>query len=87
MSGRRGLAIRTALAADAAAIGDLLNAASHPVPSGQLAERLGVMTAGQGTVLAAWEWGPPRGGVARRWFGTRHGAGRMAAMIAPPTRA
>ena len=74
MSGRRGLSIRTVVGADAAAVAELLAATGCPVAASVLAGRLAVLGAGTGTVLAAWEWGPPSGLIVVHWYATLLGA-------------
>ncbi len=78
MSGRRGLSIRAAGPADAAAISEMLAEAGHTVAPGLLAEQLGAIAAGPGVALAAWEWGPPSGLIALHWYDTLHAARRIA---------
>ncbi|MDR7038550.1 GNAT superfamily N-acetyltransferase [Methylobacterium sp. BE186] len=68
MGNRYGLEIRTATAADAAGLAELMGAAGHPVPVHALAERLDAMRYGHGTALLALEWGPPSGIVALHWY-------------------
>ncbi len=78
MSNRRGLSIRTAGAADAAALNELFAAAGYGLDTAGLADRLAAIEAGAGTALAAWEWGPPSGVVVLHWYDTLHNARRMA---------
>ena len=90
MSGRRGLSIRAAMAADAPLLAEFLVGAGHPVAQAPLAERLAAIAAGPGTALAAWEWGPPSGLVVLHWYWTLHGARQAAQidllLVAPPDR-
>ncbi len=72
MSHRRGLAIRAAGAADAAALSELFASAGYHLPTATLADRLAAISAGAGTALAAWEWGPPSGVVVLHWYAALH---------------
>lgn len=69
---RHGLEIRTATAADATGLSDLLAAAGTPVASRILADRLDALRRDQGTALIALEWGPPSGLVMLHWYRTLH---------------
>ncbi|MEA1833358.1 GNAT family N-acetyltransferase [Methylobacterium durans] len=68
MGSRYGLEIRTAVAADAPGLADLMRAAGHPVPAHDLADRLDLLRYGHGTALVALEWGPPSGIVVLHWY-------------------
>ena len=72
MSGRHGLEIRAATAADAPGLAELLAAADRPVPARSLAERLDRLRHDAGTVLVALDWGPPSGLVVLHWYATLH---------------
>lgn len=68
LGSRYGLEIRTATAADAHGLAELMRAAGHPVPSHVLAEQLDAIRYTHGTALLALEWGPPSGIVVLHWY-------------------
>ncbi len=80
VSGRRGLEIRAANAADAPGLCALLAQAGIIVSHADLAARIEAVRHGPGTLLLALEWGPPSGVVALHWF-SRLDAPRPAAQI------
>jgi GNAT superfamily N-acetyltransferase len=73
LSTRFGLEIRTAMAADAQGLLELLKAAdlaAGALSPAFLAERLDALRHRSGAVLLAHEWGPPSGLVALHWYET-----------------
>jgi GNAT superfamily N-acetyltransferase len=67
VSGRYGLEIRAAGAADAAALAELLCAVDHTLSMRALAGRLEALRRQPGAVLMALEWGPPSGLIVLTW--------------------
>lgn len=67
MSNRYGLSIRSALAADAEGLVELLSTAGVPVTKDRLAQRVTALLAQPGAVLIAEEWGPPTGVIVAHW--------------------
>lgn len=70
MAGRYGLEIRTATAADAPGLAELLGGSGFSIDARSVAERLDRIRQGSGTVLIAAEWGPPSGVIALHWHAT-----------------
>lgn len=70
VSSRYGLEIRAATSADASGLSELLTANGYAISSAALARRLDAAQGSPGTVLGAWEWGPPSGLVVLHWYRT-----------------
>jgi aminoglycoside 6'-N-acetyltransferase I len=68
LGSRYGLTIRTATAADAPGIAELLLNVGRRVEVAALAERLEVIQQAPGTALVALEWGPPSGIIVATWY-------------------
>ncbi|MGU3537693.1 GNAT family N-acetyltransferase [Methylobacterium sp. A54F] len=70
MGQRYGIEIRTATAADAPGLAELLRGAGWALPAPRLAERLEALRQGPGAALLAGAWGPPSGLVVLHWHPT-----------------
>lgn len=78
MSGRSGLQVRAANAADASGVSFLMAAAGHPVPAAAIEPRLEAFRHERGLVLIAERWGPPSGLVVLAWLPTLGSDGQVA---------
>ena len=70
MSGRYGLEIRAANAADAPGLAALIGAEGPGIAVRTLAERIDALRGRDGAALVAVEWGPPGGLVVLHWYRT-----------------
>ncbi len=70
MKTRYGMEIRTATAAEAPGLSELLSAAGYNIGPQAMAERLGAIRKESGSALIALEWGPPSGLVVLHWYRT-----------------
>lgn len=70
MSGRYGLEIRAAVAADAPGLAALIGASGPRLAVRDLAERIEALRATNAAALVAVEWGPPGGLVVLHWYRT-----------------
>jgi GNAT superfamily N-acetyltransferase len=70
MKNRYGLEIRTATAADAPGLCELLATVGQTPAPRALADRLDAIRREAGTALLALEWGPPSGVVVLHWYRT-----------------
>jgi aminoglycoside 6'-N-acetyltransferase I len=88
-SGRHGLEIRAATAADAPFLCELLAAAGRPVEPRILADRLALIRRDDGVCLIASAWGPPSGVMTLHWIQPIDAARQAAAslfLVAPDAR-
>jgi len=70
LKSRYGMEIRTAMAADAPGIAELLATGGLDIAPRSLADRLDAIRRDSGAALIALEWGPPSGLVLIHWYRT-----------------
>lgn len=75
---RYGLEIRSASAADAAGLAELLAGARRSIAADVLGRRLTALATAPACVLLALEWGPPTGVIVAHWLPTLEADARVA---------